>query len=257
MVVTSRSNKTVAHMRKLGRSGSYRNECGAYLGDGFKLLQSCVQSSSQIQTILLTEGLTCPPVSDDTTVVFVSESVMEWVSPMKTPQGVVFSVKIPHEFSLCPPNPPQLTLNQYLILDGVQDPGNVGTIWRTIQGLGFSALLLLEGCASPWNPKTVRSSMGACFHIPVWCGTATQVVEFCKQSHLPLYGTCLEKESVPLSAVDFKQCAVVLGNEGQGVSPSLLEQCVKTLYIPMEQGCESLNVATMATIVLWEMKRGK
>lgn len=251
MEITSRSNAFLSHLRKLLRSSSYRKEQGCYVGDGLKLLQAGVESGVSFSHVVLTTGQEMPDLPEGVKVVFVPPSIMEWLSPMKTPQGALFVAPIPD--CAVPTTLPQ---GQYLLLDGVQDPGNVGTIWRTVQGLGISGLILLEGCASPWNAKTVRSSMGACYYVPIWSMTTTEVVALCKENNLPLYGTCLEKESVALSSVSFQApCAVVLGSEGRGISEALLQCCEKKLYLPMAQGCESLNVATMASIVAWEMVR--
>ena len=142
-----------------------------------------------------------------------------------------------------------------MVLDGVQDPGNVGTILRTLDAFDFDGLLLLEGCADPWSVKTVRSSMGAVFRRPVWCLKAAQLPGLLTRSSLPLYGTALRQDTEDVRAVPLDRCAIVIGSEGQGISDAVLALCQKTVKIPMSQRCESLNAAIAATVLLWESYR--
>jgi TrmH family RNA methyltransferase len=137
----------------------------------------------------------------------------------------------------------------------VQDPGNVGTIWRTADALGADGLILLEGCADPWSAKTVRSTMGACFRLPVYELGREQLADRMAASDLPLYATALLDDTVDLRSADLSRCAVVIGSEGRGVSREVLALCHKTMKIPMRDRCESLNAAAAATVVLWEMAR--
>ena len=144
---------------------------------------------------------------------------------------------------------------RYLVLDGVQDPGNVGTIWRTADALGADGLILVNGCADPWNPKTVRATMGACFRLPVYERNADGLAQWLGKQGIPLYATALREDTVDLRKAELSRCAVVIGSEGRGVSEGLLSQSAKTLKIPMRARCESLNAAAAATVVLWEMGR--
>jgi TrmH family RNA methyltransferase len=151
--------------------------------------------------------------------------------------------------------PDRLNGDRYLVLDGLQDPGNVGTIWRTADALGADGLLLINGCADPWNPKTVRATMGACFRLPVYEVEEEQLPVLLKNSGLPLYATALREDTVDIKTADLSRSAVVIGSEGRGISDALLNMSEKTLKIPMRERCESLNAAAAATIVLWEMYR--
>ena len=133
--------------------------------------------------------------------------------------------------------PEELASGRYLVLDGVQDPGNVGTVWRTADAFGAEGLVLLPGCAEPFAPKTVRATMGACFRLPVWEMELRTLVRLLDRAGLPLYATA---------------AAVVIGSEGRGVSAPVLSACKSTLKIPMRARCESLNAAVAASIVMWE-----
>ena len=151
--------------------------------------------------------------------------------------------------------PGELTGERYLVLDGVQDPGNVGTIWRTADAFGVDGLILCNGCADPWNPKTVRATMGAVFRLPAYESTLETAAEKLVRAGIPLYATALREDTEDIRDVSFDQAAVVIGSEGRGVSRQALELCGKTVKIPMRARCESLNAAVAASVVLWEMAR--
>ena len=141
---------------------------------------------------------------------------------------------------------------RYLVLDGVQDPGNVGTVWRTADAFGADGIFLLPGCAEPFSPKTVRSTMGACFRLPVWETDLEQLTALLKEAELPLYATALSDHTADVRQADVSRAAVVVGSEGRGVSRPVLDACALTLKIPMRSRCESLNAAVAASVVLWE-----
>ena len=173
--------------------------------------------------------------------------VLTSLADTETPQGVVFACDLP-DTAL----PEKLAPGRYLVLDGVQDPGNLGTIWRTADAFGAAGLLLTGSCADPFGPKVVRSTMGACFRLPVWKGERQEVAALLKRSGIPLYATALREDTEDVREVDLSQAAVVIGSEGKGISEELLALCGKTLKIPMIERCESLNAAVAAAIVLWE-----
>lgn len=131
----------------------------------------------------------------------------------------------------------------------------MGTIWRTADALGADGILLVNACADPWNPKTVRATMGACFRLPVYEMETETLGELLERSGLPLYATALREDTVDIRTADLSRSAVVIGNEGKGVCPQVLEMSRRTLKIPMRARCESLNAAAAATVVLWEMGR--
>lgn len=248
--ITSRKNPLITHIRKLIADRAYRRECGEYMGDGTKLLAEAVKWNAPLTCVVHTAGTALPDLPADLRVVEVPGDVMESVSPMKTPQGALFLCRMGEQEA-----PEKLTGQRYLVLDEVQDPGNVGTIWRTADALGADGLLLTDGCADPWNHKTVRATMGACFRLPVYEVKRQELSTLLERSTLPLYATALRKDTLDLREADLKRCAVVIGSEGRGVSEEVLVMSEKTLKIPMRERCESLNAAAAATVVLWEMAR--
>ena len=151
--------------------------------------------------------------------------------------------------------PERLEGRRWLVLDGVQDPGNVGTVWRTADAFGADGLVLCNGCADPWGPKTVRATMGAVFRLPVYEGTLDEAAKKLAAASIPLYAAALREDTVDVREVSLEKCAVIIGSEGRGVSEKALSLCRKTIQIPMRARCESLNAAVAAAVVLWEMAR--
>ena len=250
--ITSRKNPLLTQIRKLAAgSGRDRRAAGEYLGDGRKLLEEALKWHAPLTTVVVSEGVELPNLPPEVRAVQVPRDVMETISPMKTPQGALFLARLPET------DPPEtLAGDRYLVLDGVQDPGNVGTIWRTADALGADGLILVNGCADPFAPKTVRSTMGACFRLPVYELEAEKLSGLLARSGLPLYATALRADTADLRQADLSRCALVIGSEGRGVSPDLLAQSRLTLKIPMRPRCESLNAAAAAAVLLWEAARG-
>ncbi len=242
MRITSRKNSHLLHLRKLLRDSAYGRDCGEFVLEGRKLLSSALEAKFPVKQYVVIDKAEPPQGAES--VLTVPKDIMAWLSPQKSPSDILFVADIPQQ----PFTKPQ---GSYLILDRVQDTGNVGTLWRTAQGLGATALILLEDCVNPWGSKCLRSAMGACFHIPIYEMTTEEMLQ--QFSDYPLYGTDLQEDSLSLKEVSLKDCAVILGNEGQGVRKELLASCHKTLYLPMSQGCQSLNVAVTGSILLWEM----
>ena len=248
--ITSRQNPLMTHLRKLASSRSYRKKSGEYLCDGTKLLAEALKWGAEVKTAVFSEGVDIPPLPDGVRAVRVSEELMRSVSPMETPQGALFTVALP-EVQL----PETLSGKHYLVLDGVQDPGNVGTILRTADAFDCDGVFLVNACADLYNPKTARATMGAIFRREAYTVTAEELFALLRKSGVPLYGTALRDDTVPLAEANLARAAVAIGSEGRGLSQQLLDECAKTLKIPMNPRCESLNAAIAATVVLWEMYR--
>lgn len=172
---------------------------------------------------------------------------MQSVSLMDAPQGAIFLCRLPER-------KPGTILPGTLLLDGIQDPGNLGTILRTADALEVP-VVLLDGCADTYNPKTVRASMGAVFRTQPVSMTRQQAIAACREAHIPLLATAMSADAVDLRQADLRAAAVVIGSEGQGICPELFAAAEQKIIIPMSPRCESLNAAVAATIVLWQMKR--
>lgn len=250
--ITSRQNPLMVRIKKLGQSRALRREEGVFVCEGPKLIEEALKWGACVETLLAAEGKTPPQgLPRESRRVEVPDSLLRAVSSVETPQGLLAVCRTP---SLTPPD--KLSGGRYLVLDGVQDPGNLGTIWRTADAFGADGLILLPGCADPWGPKTLRATMGACFRLPVWEGTLEALLPRLEKAALPLYATALREDTEDIRAVPLARAAVVIGSEGQGVSPPVLAACEKTLKIPMRERCESLNAAAAGTVVLWQMGWG-
>lgn len=259
--ITSRQNPICTHFRKLASSRAYREETGEMLCDSPKLLEEASLWGQRVHTVLYTQGVELPAYDDwATREIQVTESVMESVSPMKTPQGVVFSCaasdhRLPEEWKREPER--YLTWRRCLVLDRVQDPGNVGTILRTADAFDCGPVFLLPGCADVNNPKTVRAAMGVHFRRCIYQCTLEELAALLEKADIPMYAAALGEDAADLRELDLSSAAVVIGSEGRGVSPQVLERCAGRLKIPMSRRCESLNAAVAAAVILWEMGRGK
>ena len=141
-----------------------------------------------------------------------------------------------------------------LLLDGIQDPGNLGTILRTADALDIP-VVRLEGCADPYSHKVVRASMGAVLRTPVYQSSWDQIAADCAAAGVKIAVTALSDRASDIRQAKLGDMAVVIGSEGQGVRREILETADAELIIPMNAHCESLNAAVAATIVMWQMKR--
>lgn len=245
--ITSRANALMTHVRKLASSRSYRAKAGEYLGDGTKLLAEALTWGAAVTTVVYTAAVTLPPLPPAVRAVEVPEDVMRSISPMESPQGALFLAKQP-ETAL----PEKLSGSRYLVLEGVQDPGNVGTILRTADAFEADGLILLEGCADLYNPKTVRASMGAVFRRDAWSGTLAELLPLLREAKLPLLGAALRADTTDVRNADLTRAAMLVGSEGRGLSEAALAACDGTIRIPMGERCESLNAAVAAATLLWE-----
>ena len=248
--ITGRTNPLCTHLRKLASSAAYRRETGEFLCDSPKLLTEALLWGGALRTVVCTDPAALPDLPAGVRTVRVPEDLREVLSPARTPQGVLSVCAVPDR-----PLPDRLTGRRYAVLDGVQDPGNVGTILRTADAFGADGLFLLNGCADLYGPKTVRASMGAVFRCPAWACTLAELTALLKASGLPLYGAALRADTVDARAADYARCAVAIGSEGRGLSGETLAACDLTVRIPMSEHCESLNAAAAAAVLLWEAAR--
>jgi len=248
--ITSRANPLCTHLRKLAASVSYRRSSGEFLCDSPKLLEEALLWKAELHTVVCTAEVPPPSLPAGVRCVQVPSDVMKSISPAQTPQGILSVCGLPDR-----PLPDRLPGRRYVVLDGVQDPGNVGTILRTADAFRADGVFLVNACADPYNPKTVRASMGAVFRCPVWSCGVEALQTLLRESSLPLYGAALRSNTEDARTVDYRRCALAIGSEGRGLSGELLERCDKTVLIPMSAHCESLNAAIAAAVLLWEAAR--
>lgn len=244
--ITSRKNGTLQQVKKLFSSKKAREEAGLFVSDGVKLLSEAVRFCPGLTTVILSDGVEAE-VPDSVQRIRVPEDVMASISPMESPQGAVFLCRLPEKQAFLPK--PGM-----LLLDGIQDPGNLGTILRTADALDVP-VALLEGCADPYSHKVVRASMGAVLRTQVVQASWQEVREACREAGIPVAVTALSDRARDIREADLGEMAVVIGSEGQGVRQEILDCADRELIIPMNPHCESLNAGVAAAIVMWQMRR--
>ena len=242
--ITSRKNPLLQQVKKLLSSRSERETQGLFVADGTKLLQEAVKYWPGLEMVILSDGVEAE-VPGHIRKIRVPGDVMESISPMKSPQGALFVCRLPQQTAFEPEK-------GMLLLDGIQDPGNLGTILRTADALNVK-VALLEGCADPYSHKVVRASMGAVFRVPVVKTTWEEASSACKEKDIAVAVTALSDRAKDLRSAPVGEMAVVIGSEGQGVRQEILQNADAELIIPMNPHCESLNAAVAATIVMWQM----
>ncbi len=242
--ITSRKNPLLQQVKKLFASRRERENAGLFAADGTKLLQEAARFCPGLETAILSDGVQAE-LPEQVRVIRVPGDVMESISPMAAPQGAVFLCRLPERTPFCP-------RPGMLLLDGIQDPGNLGTILRTADALNVP-VALLEGCADPYSHKVVRASMGAVFRTPVVTAAWEQAFSSCREAGIPIAVTALDPNAADIRQAELSKMAVVIGSEGQGVRREILEAAQEKLIIPMNPHCESLNASVAAAITMWQM----
>lgn len=247
--LTSRKSAVIRAFRDLARSSAAREEKGLFLCDGQKLLQEALRSGASVETVLWKENRAAdlPPFPQEA---LLPADLFDYVSPMSNSPGPLFSVRMPSA-------PDLYKVRRVLALEELQDPGNVGTVLRTADAFGVDLVVLLEGCADLYAPKTVRASMGAVFRQAAVRMDAEAFISFCREKNLPLWGAALTDTARDLRSLPLDPAAVLIGSEGHGLSRELLRACDGEIIIPMSGEAESLNAAVAAAIVMWEMQRSR
>ncbi len=244
--ITSSKNPLIQHIRKLQTNHAYRVTSGEFVADGRKLLEEALGYYPNITAVILTDGVLCPSLPENTRIVRIPESLMQSLSTMRTPQGVIFTCKLPE--------PAPLNIHRkMLLLDRIQDPGNLGTILRTADAFDIP-VILTNGCADPYGEKTVRASMGAVFRTIPQVVPLDVVLEYCQSNAIPIAATTLSDRPEDIRDIKLDDYLVAIGSEGQGICERILEAADRQVIIPMNAHCESLNAAIAASVIMWEMK---
>lgn len=244
VVITSKSNNLIKKAKKLLKK-KYRDH--SYLIEGWHLFEEAEKAGAEFLNIFVLEDY-ADRVSHFSMVTYVTPEILKELTDSKTPQGIIAELAMP---SLPLEN---LKVGRYLVLEDVQDPGNVGTMIRTADAAGLDGVLISEKSADIYNQKTLRSMQGSHFHLPIW---RTNVYEACQKLQnldVPLIATTLSKESVSYKTVEHNgNFALVMGNECNGISDSMTKQADILAHIIMPGQAESLNVAVATGIVLFQL----
>ncbi len=247
--ITSSGNESVKLAASLHQAKNRKRE-GLHLAEGEKLLQEALSSGMRVPVVFCEKDY-LPAVPDDPHIqktYVIPRHLMEKISECETPQKVCAIVETP-DFG----TPEGLIDDTVLILDRIQDPGNVGTMIRTADAFGISSVFLGTGTADPYSCKTLRSSMGSAYHVTLYSGEVPPFLLFLKNlGYQAVCGHLRGSQSLP--EMDPRKTALVIGNEGGGVSDDVAGLC--TLYrIPMTGRAESLNASVAAAILMYEIKK--
>ncbi len=254
MELTSRKNDIVRRFKELAKDKKLREELGVFVIEGDHLCSEAVSCGLEIATFLYTEkarekypqAAEKLAASADMSAV-ISADIAEYISDTKAPQGLFAEVRFKAA--------EQASCGRLVMLDGVQDPGNVGTIIRTAEAFGIGGVLLSPKCADIYSPKVLRASMGSVFRLPCRVCDIPQEIRSLRESGYEVYGSMLDETAQKLGDIRFgKMAAVVIGSEGSGITEEAKSACTGGLYIPIT-GAESLNAAAAATVMIWELSK--
>ena len=254
-LISSRQNEKIKEFAKLA-DAKYRREYGLFLAEGVKLAGEAVESGAAKYLLILdsaAEDCAVKSVLDKSGAgvikYILTAPVFEKVSTERAPQGIIAVCSAP---GTDVSDAAELDGKRLIALDGIRDPGNLGTILRTAYAFGYDAALLSD-CADVYGHKTVRASMGAVFRIPVITGGCREKLAFLRDKGWEITGMTLAEDSLELGSFTVRdRTCFVIGNEGHGISEGVLSLCTSTARIPMTGKAESLNAAQACTVALWE-----
>ncbi|SFC15213.1 RNA methyltransferase, TrmH family [Alkalibacterium subtropicum] len=249
--IESTQNKQVKEWKKLlTRKG--RKKQNRYLVEGLHLVEEAMKSDAEIDVLVIRED----KVTDyaylyeerEIDAVEVTEEISSMLSDAVTEQGVLAVIKSQE-------SPESLRGDKpVLMLDEVQDPGNLGTLIRTADAAGFEGVIIGKGSVDLFNPKALRSAQGSHFHLSIIHDDIETWISVFKDRGIPVYGTALDERAVSYRSIEPQEkFALIVGNEGNGVNPQILEQTDENLYIPIKGQAESLNVAIAASILMFSL----
>lgn len=244
MVITSLDNDKVKKYKKLQKR-KYRDEYGEYIVEGLHLILEAYKAGV-LEELILEDGIDIPVPCPYN---YFSREVMSKISTMDTPSTIMgLCRKIEQN---------EVIGNRILILDEIQDPGNLGTIIRSAVAFNIDTIVLSENTVDLYNPKVLRATQGMFFHVNIVNCITREVIALLNNLEIPVYGTSVLNgvDVRTLNDEEKESFALIVGNEGNGVRTDILDMCDKNLYIKMNDDVESLNVAIAASILLYELGR--
>lgn len=255
--ITSRTNPLVISFSKLADKKE-RDKTGLYIAEGYKLCTEACGHGKAAYAVLREDRKENSAYADlaercGGEIIVLSASAYEKISKDRTPDGILFVMRAESREI-----PKDLAGERICILDGIQDPGNVGTVCRTAAALGFDRVIL-HSCVDVYNPKVIRATMGAFFRVSVTpCENLAEIITCLQNAGRRVLAATLSDDGITLGRdALFPTDCLVLGNEGHGVSDAVLHMCDATIKIPITEKTESLNAAAAAAILLWEYSKLK
>ncbi len=257
ITLTSKDNAQIKQAAKLQKSARCRRQTALFVAEGLRVCADAAKSGAAIETLFLTEAALeknteiCTELSACAAKTFlVTPELFAHISDTQTPQGVLAVIKALDKSALFD------TIKnggKFLVLDNVQDPNNLGTILRSAEAFGVTGVILSADCCDVYNPKVVRGSMGAVFRLPV-CTAEDLPQWLTAHPQLHTYAAVVGDDAQRVTETIFEEpCAIVIGNEGNGIRQATAAACRHCITIPMNGKAESLNASVAAAILIWEM----
>lgn len=248
-VISSIQNDRVKQWKKLHTAKGRKKE-NCYLIETWHLIEEAQKANRLIECMLTQQAYDTYKQAIYVPVTIITDEISQVLTQTITPTGVFGVVKM--SFANTP-----IQKGKWLLLDNVQDPGNVGTMIRTADAAGFHGVVIGEGCVDVFNDKTVRAMQGSQFHIELYKGDLLHYISQLQTEGVSVYGSQLHEKSMTLFDLPYMACVgLVVGNEGSGVSQHILDNCTSTVYIPMIGQAESLNVAVAASVMMYHFVKG-
>ena len=258
-IISSKDNEIVKNVRKL-KEKKYRDLENAYIVEGIKMVKEAILEKASIKQIIICDD--CEKTDSipkelmyeiaKYDCLYVTSKIFKYISEVQTPQGVLAVVEKNNRDE-------DINYNEDIIvaLDDIQDPGNLGTILRTLDSVGLTQILVSKGTADPYNPKVVRSSMGAIYRVKVIeCEDLLETLKEVKRNKFKILVSSL-KESNSIYNVKYNKKVLVIGNEANGVEERIMNIADEKIKIPMLGKTESLNAAVATGVILYEYVRQK
>ncbi|MCH5267809.1 MAG: RNA methyltransferase [Lachnospiraceae bacterium] len=257
-MISSNANGQIKELVKLQRQQRQRKKSGLFVVEGAKLVAEAAEYG-KLEKLYLAESVSgrederISHLLKHYPTELVSDSIFGEISDTVTPQGVLGLAAMPvyeTEDLLALPG------KRFLLLDDLRDPGNLGTIMRTAEGAGMSAVILSKGSVELFNPKVVRATMGAIFRVPYcYVESLPEIARTLKSQEIPVFGTAMNGD-ILYDEPDYTEgAAIVIGNEANGISEEMFAEVTEKLCIPMAGKLESLNAAVSAALIMYEMER--
>ena len=255
MIITSKDNDIIKNIRKL-KEKKYRDETDSFIIEGIKIIEEAIDENAQIKKIVV-----CNDFSENFSkellykiakydVIYVTKNVFKLLTDVTNPQGILAVVAKNKKSSI------DYSQDFYLLLDNIQDPGNMGTILRTADSINLNQIIVAKGSSDCYNPKVVRSTMGAIFRVNVFECNLIDIIKELKKHKIKVLATDLNTDN-NIYNTGFEKNAIVIGNEANGVSKEVLELADERVKIPMLGRTESLNAGVATGIIVYEFMRRK
>lgn len=247
--IESSQNPKVKQWKKL-LTKKERDKSGLFLVEGYHLVEEALKQGEEVLEVIVSDQIGLPPRLDigSAEVISVTEEISDSLSETEAPQGI---------YAVCRQKEAKSVDGQtFLLIDAVQDPGNLGTMIRTADAAGIDAVIVGRGSVDIYNSKVLRSAQGSHFHLPIIRGDLQEWIAKLSEKNIPVFGTALEGASEYKETPSTDKFALIVGNEGNGVNPEMLAQTTANLYIPILGKSESLNVAVATGILLYHLKMG-